>query len=137
MAEIEYIEVNGQQDTPLELVGRLTATGGTGSASPVAKEGNLLVRDDITSITITAWGADDVQNGTDYTPSKTDVIYQTLQTSGVWKNCPGGGNLKFTCPATFFPDVEDVVVEVKTVLADSGVIRGKPYLVHVQKVRGA
>lgn len=137
MAEIEFIEVNGQQNTALELVGRLAATGGTGSASPVAKEGNLLLRADITSIDVTAWGADDVQNGTDYAPSKTDVVHETLQSAGVWKNLPGGGNLKFTCPATFFPDVEDVVVEVKVTLADASVIRGKSYLVHVQKVRGA
>lgn len=136
-SDVELMEVNGQQGTALELVGRLTATDGTGAASPVAAEGNLLVQGDIASIAITAWGEGDVQRGTTYAPDKTAVISNTLQTTGVWRNVPKGGNLKFTCPSTFFPSVEDVVVEVATTLTGGAVLRGRLFLVHVQKVRGA
>lgn len=110
------------------ILGRLTMDDGSGSASPVASEGNLVVAADLASIRIQVF---DITGGAETqtysaTPSASSVIQTTLQTSGIWgKILDGrGGNFKARIPSTAFPaGCLAARVEVKAVAnADSTAI---------------
>ena len=111
------------EDTPLTVMGRFCARQATGSASPVAKEGNVLLQADITSISVKAYDA----TGTlivETTPAKADVWFDTLQTSGVWTAVVRGGNFLYDCPATMFPTGNEMVtLEVTVTLTSTEPVR--------------
>lgn len=107
------------EDTPLTLMARFCARQGGGAVSPVAKEGKLLLKADITSISVKAYDSEGVLI-TSTTPSKTDVWYDTLQTADVWTAVVRGGNFLYDCPATMFPTGSVMVTIEVTVTLTSG-----------------
>lgn len=111
------------EDTPLTILARLCAKTATGSASPVPEEGNLLLQADVTSVTCKIYD----EGGTiviSTTPTTSDVVYDTLQTTGVWKNLARGGNFLYTIPATGFPSgLTEVTVEITLTLSSGEPLR--------------
>lgn len=131
---VNAVQVSVLEDTPYELYMRVTAFAGTGSASPVASEGNLLKIADVASIAVKAYDVTDgTQNGTTLAPTVNTTIYDTLQTTGVWSRISsGGGNCRIVCPATFFPTGgEQVQIEVTFTLTDASIIRGRTIMASV------
>ena len=111
------------EDTQLDLMMRITARQATGDASPFECEGILLKSDDVVSVEVSAWDRDGVQIGATYSPSTSSVIYNTLQTTGIWENVADGGNFLVTCPAYFFPTGKSKVsVKIILTLTDGSTI---------------
>lgn len=111
------------EDTPLTILARLCAKTATGSSSPVAEEGNLLLQADVALITCKVYD----EGGTiviSTTPTISDVVYDTLQTTGVWKNLVRGGNFFYTIPATAFPTgLTEVNAEITLTLSSGEPLR--------------
>lgn len=104
------------------MLGRLTAITASGAASPVPSEGTLILRADVSSISVKAYsgGVGGVQIGTTQTPSAASVVYDTIQTTGIWLRLNDGqfgGNALYTCPSAFFEtDERTVRVDIAIVL---------------------
>ena len=112
------------EDTPCTILGRVAALNGGGSASPVESEGTLVVQSDITSISVKVYSSLNVLINT-YTPAASNVIYNTLQTTGVFSKLDQGGNFLYTIPATGFPEGDTTVrVEVTITLNSGDLVRG-------------
>lgn len=122
MAEI-IRGVKNFEDTPYTIMGRFSALNASGAASPNEAEGELILKADITSISVKAYDA----TGTlivETTPAKADVWYDTLQTTGVWTKVARGGNFQYTCPATMFPAGNELVtLEVTVTLTSTEPVR--------------
>lgn len=119
------IEGEAYQNVQNLLLGRFCAPGGTGDSSPVTREGNLIKTVDVASVSIKAFNSRGTQNGTTQSPAPSAVMFDTLQTAGIWLNVQAGGNFKFTAPGTFYPDGADTVqVEVALTLTDGTVAMG-------------
>jgi len=85
-----------KKDSSFTVLGRITAKNGSGAASPTASEGNLVQQADISSISIKQLDASGNEiSGRSATPSVSDVIHDTLQTSGIWGAISGGGNFEW------------------------------------------
>lgn len=111
------------EDTPYTVMGRFCARLASGSTSPVAKEGKLILQADISSISVKAYDSEGVLIAST-TPSKTDVWYDTLQTSDVWTAVVRGGNFLYDCPATMFPSGSVMVtLEVTVTLTSTEPVR--------------
>lgn len=94
------------EDSSHILLGRLASPDATGDASPVSSEGNLVVQADVASITLAVYDTSGCAPETavySATLAAGDVIFDTLQTSGIWANLSYGGNLYVAVPATAFP----------------------------------
>lgn len=111
------------EDTPATVLGRLCARNGSGAVSPIATEGELLQQADISSITVKAYD----EAGTlitSTTPTISDVIYDALQTTGVFSKIARGGNFAYDCPATMFPTGSvNVRIEITFTLVSGGPVR--------------
>ncbi len=107
------------EDTLLTIMCRFCARQATGAVSPVAKEGKLILLADVTSVSVKAYDATGTLI-TSTTPTKTDVLYDTLQTSDVWTVVTRGGNFLYDCPATMFPTGNEMVRLEVTVTLTSG-----------------
>lgn len=107
------------EDTPLTLMGRFCARQATGSISPIAKEGVLLLKADITSISVKSYD-DEGTLITETTPAKADAWFDILQTTGVWAAVVRGGNFLYDCPAAMFPAGNELVRLEITVTLTSG-----------------
>lgn len=114
-----YRGAKAYEDTPYTVMGRFCARLATGATSPVAKEGKLILKADITSISVKAYDSEGVLI-VETTPSKTDVWYDTLQTTSVWTAVTRGGNFLYDCPATMFPSGNEMVRLEVTVTLTSG-----------------
>lgn len=127
------IDVSVQEDTPYELYMRVTAFNGSGAASPVANEGNLVTQANVSSIAVKAYDMESgEQNGTTLAPVVADTIYNTLQTTGIWARLTNGGNCRIVLPATFFPTgSKQVQIETTFTLSDASIIRGRPVIANV------
>lgn len=93
------------EDRPCWLIGRLCAVAASGLSSPRPREGKLVQRADIQGSTLSVKAYDEAGNeiATD-APAKSSVVYDTLQTGGIWGNVAGGGgNILYQAPASFFP----------------------------------
>lgn len=111
------------EDTPLTIMKRICARLATGAVSPIAKEGKLILKADITSISVKAYDATGTLI-TSTTPSKTDVWYDTLQTTDVWTAVAQGGNFLYDVPATMFPSGNEMVtLEVTVTLTSTEPVR--------------
>ena len=128
--EIGTARVNA--GSPADVFDRLTVfTAGTRTISPVAKEGYLIVQDDVSSISVKAW-YDGEQIGSTQAPAVSSVIFNTLQTAGVWSSMTSGdtvvgGNAHYQIPASLLAvDVADkdatVRVEITLTMADGTAI---------------
>ena len=107
------------EDTPYTIMARFCARAATGSASPNQTEGNLVLKADVTSITVKAYDAvGDLITST--TPAENDVWFDTLQTTGVFARIARGGNFLYDCPATMFPSGNEMVRLEVTVILTSG-----------------
>lgn len=110
---------NAIEDCQCTLLARVCAIAGTGSTSPVASEGKLIRQADVSSISVKAFDEDDAQIGSTQTATISATIFDTVQTSETWSLIPGGGNFRYTCPASFFPVGGNTVrVEVLVTLTD-------------------
>lgn len=121
----DNLNITGEvyEDSTGILLGLLTADGGSGAAAPDATYGNLVQQADVSSITVRAYASDGSQNGTTQTPVIADCIYDTIQTTGILSQIPGGGNFVFSCPTSFFPlGGDQVTVEIAIVLVDGTVV---------------
>lgn len=107
------------EDGTNTILGRAVARDGTGSASPVATEGNLIKRADLSSATVAVY---DLSSATPETAvysatlTISTVIYETLQTSGIWGLVADGEGGNFLCdlpPAAFPTGGHTYQVEVK------------------------
>ena len=85
------------------IIARFAAISGSGAASPVDTEGNLITQSDVSSIAVKVFDADKMQVGSTLTPSASSTVFDTLQTSGTWGNLKDGGNFRYTVPGTYFP----------------------------------
>lgn len=119
------------EDGSATLLGRVCARNGGGSASPIAKEGNLIVQADLSTATLSAFDVTSNDRTTaHYTATLTisSVIYDTLQTSGIWLNIPDGLGGNFLCdvgPTAFPTGARLVRIEVKFTTGAGGVLWGK------------
>lgn len=91
------------EGVPNWIQGRVCAITATGAVSPREVEGRLVKRADILSIKLRAYDEDRVLIDSEQTLDKTVVIYETLQTSEVWKRLKGGGNFRYQVPAVLWP----------------------------------
>jgi hypothetical protein len=118
--------------SPADVFDRLTVfAAGTRTISPVATEGYLIKRADVTSISVKAW-YDGEQIGSTQAPAVSSVIYDTLQKAGVWSSMTSGdtvvgGNAHYQIPASLLDvDVADadavVRVEITLTMADGTAI---------------
>lgn len=112
------------EDTPYTILARLCARVASGAASPVETEGKLIQQADVTSVTCKVYdstGALVIST----TPTVSDVIYNTLQTSQVFaKVSQGGGNFLYQIPATGFPTgATSVTVELTVTLTTGEPVR--------------
>lgn len=127
-------EITAYQNTPCRLLARVCSDDATGAASPVDKDGKLLQQADISSISIKAFTAGTTtQVGSTQTPAASDVISNTLQTTGIWEELPRGGNFKYTLPAALLANETDTIVEASITLTGGTVCRVK-WLVHVEAI---
>lgn len=118
MSEI-FRGVQAFEDTPYTIMARFAALQASGATSPVQTEGTLILKADITSISVKAYD-DEGTLITETAPSKADVWYDALQTTGVWAKVARGGNFLYTCPATMFPSGTELVRLEVTVTLTSG-----------------
>lgn len=107
------------EDTPYTLLGRFCALVASGALSPIQTEGTLILKTDITSISVKTYD-DAGELIAETTPSKNDVWYDALQTTGVWAKVKRGGNFLYTCPATMFPAGNELVRLEITVTLTTG-----------------
>lgn len=91
------------EDIAQPIIARFWAIAGSGAASPVTTEGNLITQADVSSIAVRVFDADKSQIGSTLTPSASSTVFDTLQTSGTWGNLKDGGNFRYTVPGTYFP----------------------------------
>src|SRR5262245_55863405 len=95
------------EDGSFTILGLITARVGTGVDAPDPTEGKLIKQADLTSITIAVYDPlGDVPDTPLFTvsPMIADVIYDTLQTTGVWGLLSNGGNFLYDVPATWVPN---------------------------------
>jgi hypothetical protein len=111
------------EDTPATVLARVCARVASGALSPIQTEGYLIKQTDIASIACKVYE----EEGTliiATTPSKTDVIYDTLQTIGVFAKLLRGGNFAYDIPATAFPSGSvNVRVEITITLTSGEPVR--------------
>lgn len=97
------------EDGSATIVGRVTARDGTGAASPVPEEGNLLLAADLSAITCRVF---DLKTLTEVTPAPTittAAILAALQTTGIFRLLKDaqsvvlGGNFLHDLPPASFP----------------------------------
>lgn len=122
MAEI-FVGESVFEDTPVTVLARVCARVASGSLSPIQTEGSLILLADVSSVAAKAYDeAGDLIAST--APSKADVVYDTLQTTGVFAKIPRGGNFSYDCPATFFPTGSvNVRVEITITLVSGEPVR--------------
>ena len=122
MAEV-FVSDPVFEDTPVTILARVCARVASGSLSPIQTEGSLLKQADVSSISCKVY--DEV--GTliaETAPSKTNVIYDTLQTTGVFARIVRGGNFAYDVPATMFPvGAVNVQVEITITLTSGEPVR--------------
>ena len=94
---------NAIESRACTIIARMTAINGNGAVSPVPSEGRLIVASDVASISVSVFDADSVQIGSSLMPSIVSTIFDTLQTSETWSLLNGGGNFRYTIPASHFP----------------------------------
>ena len=134
------------EDGSFSLLGRLTAFDGTGAASPLAYEGNLVKQADLSTVTIKLFNLD---SDTPTTPEQTAtltisaVVFDTLQTTGIWtllKTSGGvslGGNFKYDVAASWVPTARTRYrIEVKFVSTGGTVYFGK-WQAETQEILGS
>jgi hypothetical protein len=112
-------EVN--RGAPFDALGRLCVfAAGTRTASPVATEGFLIKQADVTSISVRGW-IGRIQVGSTQTPTVSNVIYDTLQTTGAWATVTGGGgNAYYQIPASLMDvSTDHVRVQIELTMTDS------------------
>lgn len=85
------------EDSSWKLLGRVTAEAGSGAASPIPSEGNLVEQADVSSVTVKLFDDDGIQQQTS-SPAVSATIIDSLNTSGIWENLPHGGNFQFAVP---------------------------------------
>jgi hypothetical protein len=102
---------------PKDVFGRLCAfTTAASTASPTATEGYLIRQADVASATAKAFVGTE-QIGTTQTLTVSSLIYNTLQTSGIWARLTGGGgNAYYQIPASLLDVKSEVPVRVEIVL---------------------
>ena len=103
-------QVTAFRSVPIDLLGRITAVVGSGDASPIPTEGNLINQGDITSISVAAY-VNGRQISTTKTPSASSIIFNTLQTGGIWGLIDQGGNAKYKVPSDLL-DNESATVRI-------------------------
>lgn len=101
MAEI-FVSDPVWEDTPATLLARVCARRASGDESPFPFEGNLIQQADVAGIECIAFDSSGEEIATT-TPSASDVIYDDLQTDGVFSRIVRGGNFAYELPATMFP----------------------------------
>ena len=128
------------EDGDFSIIGRVTAFDGTGAASPLEEEGNLVKQADLTSIQVKIYNT---QSETPTTaeqtanPTVASVIFDTLQTTGIWKLIRGGGNFKYDVAASWVPAGRTAYrIEVKFTTTGSKVYWGK-WQAETQEILGA
>jgi len=89
--------ISTKKDSSFTVLGRVTAKNGSGAASPIPSEGNLVQQDDVSTITIRQINESGTVLNTE-TPTVSSVIHDTIQTSGVWGAISGGGNFEWDAP---------------------------------------
>lgn len=109
----------GWEDTPYTVLARVCARQASGSASPVTSEGVLITQSDLASITCKVYDAGGTVIVTT-TPSISDVVYNTIQTTGVFSRIPNGGNFLYQIPATAFPTGDTTVTAEFTFTLTTG-----------------
>jgi hypothetical protein len=107
------------EDTPCDLIARFCAVVAGGAASPNEEEGTLIIQADVSSIVCKAYDIAGTLIAT-VTPSVSTVIYNTLQTSGVFAKLADGGNFLCKLPATCFPTGSTTVRVEVTILLNTG-----------------
>lgn len=91
------------EDIGATLIARFASVFGSGSASPVATEGNLIQQADVSDISVKVFDSVGSQIGDTLTPAASAVVFDTLQTSATWGNLTQGGNFRYSVPGTYFP----------------------------------
>lgn len=129
MAASDIFRAAINEDATTTLLGRLCARDGTGAASPTATEGNLAKQADISSIEAKVFdlsGTTPTTATQTYTLTVSSVIYDTLQTSGVWGLIDGGGNFLYDLPAAAVPSSDLIYrVEVSFTFTNGNAAKGK------------
>lgn len=111
------------EDTPVTVLGRLCAKTASGSASPITQEGSLVVQGDVTSISVKAYDETATLIVTT-TPAASDVLFNTIQTTGLFSNLKRGGNFLYQLPATMFPTGStNVRIEMTFTLTSGELVR--------------
>lgn len=101
------------------LIARFASIYGTGAASPVATEGNLIKQVDVASIAVNVFSADNIRTGDALAPTAASTIFDTIQTAATWGNIEDGGNFRYYVPGSYFPIGETTNrVEVVITLTD-------------------
>lgn len=133
MSATDTMHATINEDGTVTILGRLTARDGSGAASPTATEGNLLQQADLSAIQVKVFdlgsatpdtATTTLASGTDFNIS--DVVYDTIQTSGIWGLINGGGNYLHDLSATYFSaSSRQYLVEVKFTTTGSTVAFGR------------
>lgn len=97
------------------IIARFASIYGTGSASPVATEGNLVKQSDISSIAVNVFSSDNIRTGDALAPTAASTIFDTIQTAATWGNINDGGNFRYWVPGTHFP-IGDTTNRVEVVI---------------------
>lgn len=122
-------QVNWREDSTNTVLGRLTARGGSGSATGVNGEGNWLQQADISEITVKTYNLDSETPSTavyEDTLTVSNVVLDTpVTTQVIWTQDSVGYNFIVDLPPAAFPDGDVTVrVEFKVTLADTSVFFG-------------
>lgn len=118
--------VNWKEDSSCEVLGRVTARNGTGSATGVDGEGKFLQQADVSSITAKIYNLTDDPDGespVEQTLTVSQVILDTVDESGeVWTQDDIGYNFRHSIANTVFTDGGDIYrVEYKFTLTGGAV----------------
>lgn len=97
------------------IIARFASIYGTGAASPVATEGNLILQADVASIAVNVFSADNVRTGDALAPTAASTILDTIQTAATWGNIDDGGNFRYYVPGSMFP-IGDTTNRVEVVI---------------------
>lgn len=108
-ATTETITGIAYEDTTIVLMARVTGL-----------EGANIAQSDVSSITATVTDLSDNTPVAQVTLTKTDVVFNTLQTGGPWTKDATGYNFRYDLPYTYIPDGDRTsCIDIGCVMADS------------------
>lgn len=128
-----------REDCQVVIFHRFCAISGSGAASPVTKEGNLITQSNVSSISVKIFDSTETQISTTLTPTAASTVFDTLQTTLTWGNIPDklGGNFRYVIPAAYQAsgDVTQYA-EVLVTLTD-GTVLPAVWSYYVKKLMGS